>query len=217
MRITYNFVLVSSIGVIAILVAAVMVAGASSSGLKGDLNCNGSVNPVDSLLLLRHDAGLSVNLPPGCDAIGSTAAGAARGLSAVNPKGDMNCNGSVNPVDSLLLLRHDAGLNVNLPAGCDAIGSSAPPDFTLPPKPSFTAAPTATQPPATPTPTSTATQPPVHPHQRLLRLLRRRLYRHQRRRRRQRRRPLLRQNRLLALTTSPCLRSTLTPTNFRRR
>ncbi|MCH8052081.1 MAG: hypothetical protein IIC86_08700 [Chloroflexi bacterium] len=173
MRIVYSSVLVFSIGIIVVLVSAVMIAGASPVEVKGDLNCDASVNPVDSLLLLRHDAGLSVNLPAGCDAIGSVGV-AARGSSAVNSKGDMNCDGSVNPVDSLLLLRHDAGLNVNLPGGCDAIGSnvsSPTPAQTLPPKPSFTAVPTATQPSVpTPTPTPTAaaatqtpTSPPVTP------------------------------------------------------
>lgn len=156
MRLTYSSALVISIAIIGALISAVMIAGASSVTVKGDLDCDGSVNPIDSLLLLRHDAGLSVNLPSGCQTIGSTVGSAARSPAAVHPKGDMNCNGSVNPIDSLLLLRHDAGLNVNLPAGCDAIGT---PDFTLPPKPSFTAVPTATQPPVAPTPT--ATQPPA--------------------------------------------------------
>ena len=148
MRIAYSFAIVFSIGIVGTLVLAVIIAGASSGDIKGDMNCDQSVNPIDSLLILRHDAGLSVNLPPGCDAIGS-AGGAALSSSAVNPKGDMNCNGFVNPVDSLLLLRHDAGLNVNLPPDCDVIGSTAAtatPEPPLPPKPSFTAVPTATQP-----------------------------------------------------------------------
>ena len=169
MRITYSFVLLSSMGIIGALVSAVMIAGASPAEVKGDMNCDGSVNPIDSLLVLRHDAGLAVNLPPGCDAIGSTGGSAAPSSSGGDSKGDMNCDGSVNPIDSLLVLRHDAGLAVNLPPGCDVIGSnvSTPtPEQTLPDRPSFTAVPTATQPPATPTPTPTptaaaATQTPV--------------------------------------------------------
>jgi len=38
---------------------------------SGDVNCSGAVDPVDSLSLLRFDAGLPVNLPTGCPPIGS--------------------------------------------------------------------------------------------------------------------------------------------------
>jgi hypothetical protein len=161
MRITYGFAIVFSFGVIGALISVVMIAWASSGDIKGDINCDGSVNPIDSLFLLRYDAGLTVNLPPGCDAIGGAAASAFSGGS----RGDINCDGSVNPIDSLFLLRHDAGLTVNMPVGCDAIGSSAgtaTPQQTLPPKPSFTASPTATEPPSTPTqPPSTPTTTPT--------------------------------------------------------
>ena len=63
---------VFSIGIIGTLVSVAMIAGASPGDIKGDMNCDQSVDPIDSLLLLRHDAGKTVNLPPGCDAIGST-------------------------------------------------------------------------------------------------------------------------------------------------
>ncbi|MEX0681993.1 MAG: hypothetical protein WD904_06905 [Dehalococcoidia bacterium] len=70
-------------------------------------------------------------------------------------KGDMNCDESVNPVDSLLILRHDGGLNVNLPAGCAIIGSLL--DGSVPtgsPTPISTPQPTAAP---TPTPVSGVT------------------------------------------------------------
>lgn len=37
-----------------------------------DANCDGEVNPIDSLGVLRSDAGLSVNQQPGCPPVGST-------------------------------------------------------------------------------------------------------------------------------------------------
>jgi len=91
-----------------------------------DLNCNGSVGPVDALLALRFDAGLSTSQSPGCPPIGAVtrvfAARVAGGSELV--WGDVDCSGEVNPVDALKLLRYDAGLTVNQPAGCPQIGST---------------------------------------------------------------------------------------------
>ncbi len=39
--------------------------------VKGDVDCNGNVDPVDSLKLLRYDAGLSVPQEPGCTPVGA--------------------------------------------------------------------------------------------------------------------------------------------------
>ncbi len=77
------------------------------------MDCNGDVDAVDALRILRHAAGLNPNLPQGCDPIGPADA---------SPKGDMDCNGDVDAVDALRILRHAAGLNPNLPPGCPAIG-----------------------------------------------------------------------------------------------
>lgn len=41
------------------------------SYLRGDLNCDGSIDPVDSLVVLREDAGLDPNLPTGCPSLNS--------------------------------------------------------------------------------------------------------------------------------------------------
>ncbi|MEX0682057.1 MAG: hypothetical protein WD472_01190, partial [Dehalococcoidia bacterium] len=38
----------------------------------GDVDCSGEVNPVDSLKLLRFDAGLPVAQEPDCPPIGDT-------------------------------------------------------------------------------------------------------------------------------------------------
>lgn len=51
--------------------AAVSITSATGSVVSGDVNCSGSVDPIDSLLILKQDAGLHVDLPPGCSAIGS--------------------------------------------------------------------------------------------------------------------------------------------------
>ena len=76
--------------------------------LFGDANCNGSINPVDSLTVLRYDAGLPVT-PLSAVCILHTA--------------DINCDGEANPVDSLGILRFDAGLPVSQPNDCPLPGS----------------------------------------------------------------------------------------------
>jgi hypothetical protein len=72
----------------------------------GDADCNGSVNAVDALKVLRHSAGLPNILPLGCTF-----------------NGDVDCSGQTNAVDALKLLRHSAGLPNTVPVGCTAIGS----------------------------------------------------------------------------------------------
>ncbi len=86
----------------------------------GDANCSGEANPVDSLLALRHDAGLSADTGD-CPEIGA-------GIEVLNASehiwGDVDCGGEVTPVDSLKLLRFDAGLNVAQEEGCPGMGTS---------------------------------------------------------------------------------------------
>ena len=86
----------------------------------GDANCSGGVGPVDSLLTLRHDAGLSANTGD-CPAFGQVVE-----VANASPHlwGDVDCSGEVNPIDSLKLLRHDAGLSVARVDGCPEIGTS---------------------------------------------------------------------------------------------
>ena len=86
--------------------------------IGGDVDCSGSANPIDSLKILRADAGLGNPIVAGCPEIGDEAL--INGVLRI--WGDMNCNGSVDPVDSLVLLRFDAGLSINVPAGCPALG-----------------------------------------------------------------------------------------------
>ncbi len=91
-----------------------------SSGLIwGDHNCSGSADPVDSLLTLRYDAGLSTNTGD-CPNFGEPVSAL---VAAVFTWGDVDCGGDVTPVDSLKLLRSDAGLSVSQNAGCPTIGA----------------------------------------------------------------------------------------------
>ncbi|MEX1194750.1 MAG: cohesin domain-containing protein [Dehalococcoidia bacterium] len=85
----------------------------------GDGNCSGGADPIDSLLTLRFDAGLSVETGA-CPGIGETIDGA---VAALELWGDIDCSGAVNPIDSLKLLRVDAGLGIQQDAGCPLVGS----------------------------------------------------------------------------------------------
>jgi hypothetical protein len=83
-----------------------------------DVDCSGEANPIDSLKVLRHDAGLAVAQPAGCPEMG-----AAVTVDAVaRTWADDDCSGEVNPIDSLKTLRFDAGLAVVQPAGCPEMG-----------------------------------------------------------------------------------------------
>ena len=84
------------------------------------MNCDGAVNSVDALQVLRHVADLQVNQKPGCPEIGG-ALSAALVASAEDVFGDVDCNGNVNSVDALKILRYVAGLPVSQPQGCSPI------------------------------------------------------------------------------------------------
>ena len=84
-----------------------------------DSNCKDGVNPVDSLLVLRGDAGLSANTNE-CPPMGAS-------IEVLNASqhtwGDVDCKDGMTPVDSLKILRYDAGLSVSQEAGCPAMAS----------------------------------------------------------------------------------------------
>jgi hypothetical protein len=70
--------------------------------LAGDADCDGAVDSVDALQVLRHVAGLG---KPDCLAVA-----------------DVDCSGEINSVDSLKILRFVAGLpQTGLPADCPGI------------------------------------------------------------------------------------------------
>ena len=66
-----SLIIIAALVVVVAAVATTALTSASGTDIAGDVDCNGQVNPVDSLHLLRHDAGLQVNQPPGCPLIGS--------------------------------------------------------------------------------------------------------------------------------------------------
>jgi hypothetical protein len=99
----------------------------SLDDLWGDSDCSGEVNPIDSLKTLRTDAGdPPVQDVPFCPAWNAF----VRWLSSLNSRagaqggdiilrwGDGDCSDSVDPIDSLKILRTDAGLGVDQPDDC---------------------------------------------------------------------------------------------------
>jgi len=96
---------------------------ANQGNLWADIDCSTGVNPVDSLKMLRADAGLSVAQGADCPAP-STAMNVIWDSQSTNEKwGDADCNGSVDPVDSLKVLRFDAGLFYIQQEPCPDIGA----------------------------------------------------------------------------------------------
>ncbi len=69
----------------------------------GDVDCDGDVDAVDALHILRWVAGLPVSA--GCMG-----------------KGYVDCDGDLDAVDALMVLRYIAGLPVPLPTGCPGLG-----------------------------------------------------------------------------------------------
>lgn len=69
----------------------------------GDVDCNGSVNAIDALKVLRYTINLSVAQAPGCPPIGT---------DGPPLQGDIDCNEIVDLVDSLKIFRYVAALSV---------------------------------------------------------------------------------------------------------
>jgi hypothetical protein len=78
------------------------------------VDCNGTVNAVDSLATQRWKVGLPYNHAPGCPQIGVP----------LLPTlwGDTNCDSAVNAIDALGLQRWKVGLPVNQTQPCPVIG-----------------------------------------------------------------------------------------------
>jgi hypothetical protein len=90
---------------------------------KGDVQCDGDIDPVDALMDLRFVAALQTTQVQPCPAIGGEASrGPVAGAGSAT-WGDMDCDDDVDSVDALFILRHVAELPVDLPAFCAAIGS----------------------------------------------------------------------------------------------
>ncbi len=85
-----------------------------------DSNCSGSVDPVDALVTMRHDAGF-VTFTAECPGMGWTVqlvGGSQRTW------GDVDCSGDVNPIDALKILRSDAGLSISQEPNCPGMGAA---------------------------------------------------------------------------------------------
>jgi hypothetical protein len=82
--------------------------------VQGNVDCNATVNSVDSLKILRWVAQLTVSQELGCPIIGTEVA---------SFWGDVDCSGVVNSVDSLKILRYVAQLSVVQMDPCPDIGT----------------------------------------------------------------------------------------------
>ncbi len=92
----------------------------------GDDQCDGEANPVDSLITLRSDAALPVQLN-GCPPMNQDIIVLVTipvGGPGADPQnwGNVDCDASITPVDGLKILRYDAGLSVSQNQPCPPIG-----------------------------------------------------------------------------------------------
>ena len=83
----------------------------------GDTDCDQQIGPLDSIRVLRLNAGLWTTTQATCLAMGEP----LFVNGALRLWGDVNCDG-LDPVDAILILRFDAGLPVQAPAGCPSLG-----------------------------------------------------------------------------------------------
>ncbi len=83
-----------------------------------DANCLDGVNPVDSLAVLRADAGLFVSLGSPCAPLGDV--GLFDGVSRM--WGDFDCDLSMSPIDALKILQYDSGFSPIQTGACPGFG-----------------------------------------------------------------------------------------------
>jgi hypothetical protein len=81
------------------------------------VDCNGIVDAVDSLLILRHNVGLPVTQNEPCMDIGQP-------LMFSGMMGDVDCSGGVSSVDALKILRSVSALVVLQAPGCPPVMTS---------------------------------------------------------------------------------------------
>lgn len=95
--------------------------GAKGNGKWGDIDCNGEVDAVDALKILRDVAALAYTQTEPCPDLGDEVPVLAAGTNRV--WGDVDCDGDVDAVDALGVLRFVAALSVNQQPGCPEMGS----------------------------------------------------------------------------------------------
>lgn len=76
-----------------------------------DADCDGSLDAADALLVIKYSAGKGTLPDDGCDTL-AFAARAAAVDSGTRKPGDLNCDGKVNVLDALAVLRWVAGFEV---------------------------------------------------------------------------------------------------------
>lgn len=81
-------------------------------------NCLGDINPVDSLAVLRADAGLPVTQGSQCAPLGDV--GLFDGISRI--WGDFDCDLSMSPIDALKILQFDSGFTPIQTGDCPGFG-----------------------------------------------------------------------------------------------
>ncbi len=96
---------------------------ANQLNLWADIDCSGGVNPVDSLKILRADAGKSVAQGADCPDPKEDLTVIWDGLTTNDEWGDADCSGELDPIDSLKVLRFDAGLFYIQQEPCPDIGA----------------------------------------------------------------------------------------------
>ncbi|MCH7483609.1 MAG: hypothetical protein IIA90_00495, partial [Chloroflexi bacterium] len=92
----------------------------SLAAIWADGNCSGSVDPIDALVTMRHDAGFDT-LTAECPGMGWTVQLVG---GSQHTWGDVDCSGEVNPIDALKILRFDVGLSLSQEADCPGMGAA---------------------------------------------------------------------------------------------
>ncbi len=82
----------------------------------GNVNCDGAVNSVDALGVLRYSASLPVSQSEPCLDVGQMLPPPTDELM-----GDVDCGSGINSVDALKILRAVVNLPVQKPVGCPAL------------------------------------------------------------------------------------------------
>ncbi len=139
----------------------VFYADATHYGL-GDVNCDGRTDPLDTLALVTWKAGPDPLQYAWCPEIGTMAGFPSAAMApqggVLRLFGDLNCNGVVDLVDAIGVLRFYSYLDFAQQSQCPPLGRL--PDTTTP-LPTGAPTPTPTNAPNTPTPTP-ATGPGTH-------------------------------------------------------
>jgi hypothetical protein len=90
--------------------------------LWGDDDCNLSLAATDALKKLQDIAAIPYNVEPGCPMLGSEHVIGLAGNFGSILWGDTDCDGDVDAVDALQILRELAGLTTNQQPGCPEVG-----------------------------------------------------------------------------------------------